>query len=85
MQIPRPTPTCTRFQPTIEMACSKCGGRMRLVLIQPQDRNFELLTYQCGLCDSGESFLMAYSGVDCSANDSRGGLVNFALTKLHQV
>jgi len=62
MQIPRPTPTCTRFQPTIEMACSKCGSQMRLVLVQSQDRNL-LLTYQCGPCDSGESFLMAvYTG-----------------------
>jgi hypothetical protein len=41
------------------MACSKCGSQMRLVLVQSQDRNFELLTYQCGPCDSGESFLMA--------------------------
>jgi hypothetical protein len=59
MQIPRPTPTSTRFQPTIELACTKCGGQMRLVLIQPQDRNFELLTYQCGPCNCCESFLMA--------------------------
>jgi hypothetical protein len=57
MQIPRPTPTCTRFQPTIQMACSKCGSQMRLVLVQSHDRNFELLTYQCDPCDSGESFL----------------------------
>jgi len=41
------------------MACSKCGSQMKLVLVQSQDRNFELLTYQCGPCDSAESFLMA--------------------------
>jgi hypothetical protein len=55
----RPTPTCTRFQPTIEMPCLKCGHQMRLTLIEPRDRNFHLLTYQCGRCDSGESFLIA--------------------------
>jgi hypothetical protein len=59
MQIPRPTPTCTRFQPTIEMPCLKCGEQMRLALIEPRDRNFDLLSYQCGPCDSCESFLMA--------------------------
>jgi hypothetical protein len=59
MQIPRPTPTCTRFQPTIEMPCLKCGEQMRLALIEPRDRNFDLLSYQCRPCDSCESFLMA--------------------------
>jgi hypothetical protein len=58
MQIPRPTPTCTHFQPTIEMPCLKCGHQMKLALIEPRDRNFELLTYQCAQCDSSESFLM---------------------------
>jgi hypothetical protein len=31
---------------------------MRLTLVQSQDRNLELLTYQCGPCHSGESFLI---------------------------
>lgn len=28
----RPTPTCTRFQTSIEMPCIKCGTQMRLAL-----------------------------------------------------
>jgi hypothetical protein len=59
LNIPRPTPTCTRFQTTIEMPCMKCGEHMRLVLIEPQDSSFNLLTYRCGACASDESFLKA--------------------------
>jgi hypothetical protein len=59
LNIPRPTPTCTRFQTTIEMPCMKCGEHMRLVLIEPQDSSFNLLTYRCGACASNESFLKA--------------------------
>ena len=59
LNIPRPTPTCTRFQTTIEMPCMKCAEHMRLVLIEPQDNNFNLLTYRCGACASEESFLKA--------------------------
>jgi hypothetical protein len=59
LNIPRPTPTCTRFQTTIEMPSMKCGEHMRLVLIEPQDSCFNLLTYQCGACASNESFLKA--------------------------
>ena len=55
----RPTPTCTRFQPTVEMPCIKCGEPMRLALIEPRNQNFDLLTYQCVPCDTGESFLKA--------------------------
>ena len=55
----RPTPTCTRFQPTTEMSCLKCGVQMRLALIEPQGPRYNLLTYQCLPCDSGESFLKA--------------------------
>jgi hypothetical protein len=55
----RPTPTCTRFQATIEMPCMKCGMQMRLALIEPQSRKHDLLTYHCVPCDSGESFLNA--------------------------
>jgi hypothetical protein len=55
----RPTPTCTRFQATIEMPCLKCGVQMRLALIEPQGPNYNLLTYRCVPCDSGESFLKA--------------------------
>jgi hypothetical protein len=59
LHIPRPTPTCTRFEIAINMPCIKCGERMRLALIEPRDRNFDLLTYQCIPCDSSESFLKA--------------------------
>ena len=59
VQIPRPTPTCTRFQATTEMPCIKCGERMRLTLIEPRDRSLNLLTYRCGPCNSDESFLKA--------------------------
>jgi hypothetical protein len=55
----RPTPTCTRFQATIEMPCIKCAEPMRLVLIEPRRRPFDLLTYHCDHCDSEESFLTA--------------------------
>jgi hypothetical protein len=53
----RPTPTCTRFQTTIQMPCMKCGTQMRLALIEPRAPNLDLLTYRCVPCDSGESFL----------------------------
>jgi hypothetical protein len=60
MQIPRPTPTCTRFQTTIEMPCMICGHDMRLSLIEPGSQsNFETLTYNCAACGSDERFLMA--------------------------
>jgi hypothetical protein len=55
----RPTPTCTRFKPTIEMPCMTCGVQMRLTLIEPQGPSYNLLTYSCVPCDSGESFLKA--------------------------
>jgi hypothetical protein len=32
---------------------------MRLALIEPCNRSFDLLTYRCLPCDSGESFLKA--------------------------
>jgi hypothetical protein len=53
----RPTPTCTRFQTSIQMPCMKCGTQMRLALIEPRAPNMDLLTYRCVPCDSGESFL----------------------------
>jgi len=59
LNIPRPTPTCTRFDTTVEMSCLKCSGSMRLVLIEPQDGSFNLLTYRCSGCESDESFLKA--------------------------
>ena len=37
----------------------KCTEPMRLVLIEPQDSNLNLLTYRCGACASDESFLKA--------------------------
>ena len=57
LQTPRPTPTCTRFQTSIEMPCIKCGERMRLASIEPQGQNFDLVTYRCTPCDCEESFL----------------------------
>jgi hypothetical protein len=59
LRIPRPTPTCTRFQITIEMPCIKCGLQMRLASIEPQGLQFDLLTYRCIPCVSEESFLQA--------------------------
>jgi len=32
---------------------------MRLAMIEPRDRNFDLLTYRCIPCASEESFLQA--------------------------
>src|SRR4029453_122073 len=55
----RPTPTCTRFQTTIEMPCMKCGAQMRLATIDERDQNYDVLTYRCTPCDSRESFLKA--------------------------
>ena len=57
LQTFRPTPTCTRFQTSIEMPCMKCGAQMRLATIEPRDQNYDVLTYRCTPCDSGESFL----------------------------
>ena len=59
LHTPRPTPTCTRFEATIEMPCMKCAEPMRLTLIEPRRRAFDLLTYHCVGCDSDESFLTA--------------------------
>jgi len=55
----RPTPTCTRFKTGIEMPCMKCGAQMSLALIEPRDQVYDVLTYRCTPCDSGESFLQA--------------------------
>ena len=57
LDLPRPTPTCTRFQTTTEMACIKCSERMKLVSIEPQDGAFNLVTYHCNGCSADESFL----------------------------
>ena len=59
LQTFRPTPTCTRFETSIEMPCMKCGAQMRLAVIEPRDQVYDVLTYQCTPCDSGESFLKA--------------------------
>jgi hypothetical protein len=37
----------------------KCGAQMRLVTIEPRDQTYDLLTYRCEPCNSGESFLKA--------------------------
>ena len=57
LDLPRPTPTCTRSQTTIEMACIKCTDQMKLVSIEPQDGAFNLVTYHCSGCSADESFL----------------------------
>jgi DNA-directed RNA polymerase subunit RPC12/RpoP len=41
------------------MPCMKCGAQMRLALIEPRDQSYDVLTYRCTPCDSGESFLKA--------------------------
>jgi hypothetical protein len=59
-----PTPTCTQFQAT-KIPCLKCGEWMGLTLIEPGCRpNFELRTYACTSCETGESFLMAIRPID---------------------
>jgi hypothetical protein len=55
----RPTPTCARFKTIIEMPCIKCGAEMKLAVVEPRDQVYDLLTYRCTPCDSGESFLRA--------------------------
>lgn len=57
LDVPQPTPTCTRFKTTAEMACIKCNARMKLVLIEPKDGELNLLTYRCTGCSANESFL----------------------------
>jgi hypothetical protein len=57
--IPRPTPTCTRSETTAEMSCIRCSDRMKLVLIEPRDGSFDLVTYNCIGCSESESFLKA--------------------------
>jgi hypothetical protein len=75
----RPTPTCTRFPASIEMPCIKCAEPMRLALIEPRRRAFDLLTYHCNRCDSEESFLTALKAGDasqeltCTARTDRAG------------
>jgi hypothetical protein len=59
LNLPRPTPTCTRFPTTTEMGCIKCNDRMRLVLIEPREGSLNLLTYRCTGCSANESFLKA--------------------------
>ena len=39
------------------MPCMKCGAQMRLAMIEPRDQIYDVLTYRCTPCDSGESFL----------------------------
>jgi len=41
------------------MACIKCNERMRLVLIEPREGHFNLLTYSCTACPASEAFLKA--------------------------
>ena len=57
MDISRPTPSCTRFETTIEMPCIKCGAQMRLALVEPRGQGVDLVTYRCIPCDADESFL----------------------------
>jgi hypothetical protein len=59
LDLPKPTPTCTRFKTTTEMSCIKCSQQMKLTLIEPREAGFNLLTYHCMGCSSDESFLKA--------------------------
>jgi hypothetical protein len=59
LDLPKPTPTCTRFQTTTEMSCIKCSERMKLILIEPQGGDFNLVSYRCTGCSADESFLKA--------------------------
>ncbi len=59
LDVPKPTPTCTRFQTTTEMACMKCNDRMKLILIEPRDERLNFVTYRCSGCSAHESFLKA--------------------------
>ena len=45
------------FKTSIKMPCMKCGAQMRLALIEPRDQVYDVLTYRCTPCDSGESLL----------------------------
>jgi hypothetical protein len=57
LDLPRPTPTCTSSETTTEMSCITCSDRMRLILIEPRDGQFNLVTYRCNGCSANESFL----------------------------
>jgi hypothetical protein len=57
LQIPLPTPTCTRVQTSIEMPCINCGIQMLLALIESRDPHYDVLTYRCVACDVSEYFL----------------------------
>ena len=57
LDLPPPTPTRTRSQTTIEMACIKCSDQMKLVSIEPQDGAFNPVTYRCSGCSADECFL----------------------------
>jgi hypothetical protein len=59
LNLPKPTPTCTRFQSSTEMSCIRCSERMKLMLIEPREAGFNLLTYHCTGCSADESFLKA--------------------------
>ena len=52
-------PILRRKVASIEMPCMKCGAEMRLAMIEPRDQNYDVLTYRCTPCDSGECFLKA--------------------------
>jgi len=41
------------------MPCMKCGTQMRLAAVEPRDQHYDVLTYSCSPCGSGESFLKA--------------------------
>jgi DNA-directed RNA polymerase subunit RPC12/RpoP len=59
LDLPCPTPTCTRFQTSTEMSCIRCSQQMKLMLIEPRDGELSLLTYRCMGCSADESFLKA--------------------------
>jgi hypothetical protein len=39
--------------------CSECGKPMRLACIEPDKPGFDLRTFECAQCNTGESFLVA--------------------------
>ena len=59
LDLPRPTPTCTRFQTSTEMSCIRCSQQMKLMLIEPRGGELSLLIYRCMGCSADESFLKA--------------------------
>jgi hypothetical protein len=41
------------------LTCSGCGKPMRLACIEPAKPGFDLRTFECAKCNTGETFLIA--------------------------